>query len=232
MLLFLCLLGTLFFPGTLLPQPLVISLGSDCQVTAEIREAKLREAAFPFDWVVTEDFESVIQALEDDFKHWLDPAYLEYKNNQILNTYYGISFVHDFPIIGSPHMSDEADHTGFGLIDPNFLNYLSPAAEKFKRRFDRLSAALNSNHPIIFIRANASPSSARHFVSMMKQKYPTLPFTLVVVSPSKLLNFDWNIEGVRNFYALDPSGSYSWWWGPKTWQMVFKELSLFLGVPR
>lgn len=221
------LLSSVFlFPIYLLSQPIVISLGSDCQGTVYKREYQLREAAYPFDLVVTEDFESVIHAISDECKNWLTPAYLEYRDNNILNTLYRISFVHDFPFVDNHYKTSESDYTSSGIIEPEYKSYLSAAAKKYRRRIGRFFEVLNSTNPVIFIRTNTTPTAARRFVEMMKQKYPNLPFILVVVCTSKLVNMNWNIERVKNFYAVDKDLSFPWWWGHKTWQMVFKEMGL------
>lgn len=224
------LMALLIFPDWLCAvkaKPIVISLGSDCHVAERLNHYQLRDAAYPFDWVILEDFDSVTDVIEDYFQHWLDPNFLEYRGKQIFNKYYCLSFVHDFPIVGCPTLiSSEGDHSSFGIIDPNFIKFIPQAAEKFERRISRFFSVLSSNNPVIFIRANATFHSAQRFVKLIKTKYPNLPFLLVVVCPPKLIDNTWNIENVKNFYALDSSERFGWWWGDKTWNYVLKEIKL------
>ena len=212
----------LLVPNLLVAKPILVSLGLDCQVAMKTREFKIRNGAFPFDWVISDDFESVIAAIEDNFKHWLDPKYLQYKDYQIFNSLYGISFVHDFPVLNE---SKKPKLSNFEIIDPNFLGSLTSITQKHDRRIERLFSLLNSSEELIFIRTEATPSQAKRFVNLIKQRYPKLVFKLVVICPPKLLNVDWNIDGVENFYGMD-AGMHPWWWGNQTWEHVFKQLKL------
>jgi len=211
----------------LLAEPTVVSLGSDCQVAINLRLNQLRKEAYPFDWTITENFDSVVDSIEDNFAHWLDPSHLEYKGKQIYNTYYDISFVHDFPIVGKPGVSPEGDQQGFGLIVSNFMQYLPAAQEKFQRRITRFQTLLHSSTPVVFVRAYASPKAAKRFITLMKSRYPQLPFLLVVMCRECLLKAPWNIENVRNFYASDEKGNeFNWWWSHSTWKKAFIKVGL------
>ncbi len=75
-----------------------ISLGYACPVAHDLELLGLRSGAFPFDWVIS-DFEGVMNAIENGFVDFLDPACLsQSKENQRIykNTKYNICFFHDF----------------------------------------------------------------------------------------------------------------------------------------
>ena len=71
-----------------------ISLGYFCSVALELERIGLRSASYPFDWTIS-DFEGVIDAIENNFIHFLDYEYL-YQNKEIHSHYrnkkYRISF--------------------------------------------------------------------------------------------------------------------------------------------
>jgi len=78
----------------------VISLGYFCNVALEIERIGLRKASYPFDWIITSDFNMVIQLIKSEFKSFMlyDNLYQEYAINpdyyfDIENT---IHFYHDF----------------------------------------------------------------------------------------------------------------------------------------
>jgi hypothetical protein len=217
----------LCFSNTIIEADLtIISLGSDCQVADNLKAFHLRKEAYPFDWIVTEDFESVIDAIQDDFAHWLDPNYLEYRGTNIYNKCYNLAFVHDFPIAGHSEHAD-GDYMAFGQIDSNYLTFLPSATDKFNRRVQRLYQLFITNSPIIFVRAHANRKSAERFVSVIKGKYPNLPFVLLVVTRAGLLNPPWNLPHVVNVYVSDEGGQlFPWWWSRATWYSILKQYNL------
>lgn len=214
----------------------IVSLGADCQAAVQLRKNNLREEAYPFDWAATIDFESVILAIADDFNHWLDPSLLVYKEISIYNTYYNMNFVHDFPYID--HIEEIFSKTEIsrdGLITPDYINYLPLVEEKYDRRIRRFKKLLESKGPVIFIRTNTSPAAARHFVELIKFKYPKLNFLLVALTGKynyfstdlDLYNYNWGIENVINIYCPGEGvGTFKMWWDDNVWKDVFKQLGL------
>src|SRR5271156_6690476 len=72
--------------------PLCISLGHSCGPAIHLRYFKLRTEAYPFDWI-TSHFDSLYQALKDDFKYFLSdlknkPGYCD----GVID-YYGFHFI-------------------------------------------------------------------------------------------------------------------------------------------
>lgn len=51
-------------------QTIYISLGGDCAVAYHMQKYHLRQASFPFDWIISPRIE---KCLRDDFRHLFDP---------------------------------------------------------------------------------------------------------------------------------------------------------------
>lgn len=201
-----------------------IGLGRDCQIVARLKDFKLRSAAYPFDWMISHNFSGVIQAIEDDFAHFLDPAFLVYRTAHIENTYYNFLYNHFFPVVGQQPIDEDY----FGkVIVPNYLDYLPVVQDTLNRRIQRLQALLMSNEKIIFIRTHALPQEAADFMNMIKTKYPQSNVTLVVVHERADLIGNWNIPNVINFYACQRSGFHNWWINDE-WMLIFFKIQHWL----
>lgn len=111
-----------------------ISLGYFCSVALELERIGLRSASYPFDWTIS-DFEGVIDAIENNFIHFLDYEYL-YQNKEIHSHYrnkkYRISFFHDFDQYRS------------------LYSQLPEVRKKYDRRINRFYSSITK--PTLFIR--------------------------------------------------------------------------------
>lgn len=198
-----------------------ISLGRDCQSANQLRNFKLRMAAYPFDWMVSRNFCGIILAIQDDLKHFLDPSLLTYKVSFIENTYYQFEYNHFFPLMGRP-ITEEVFEAG--TIVPNFMDFLPAVQQVQNKRINRLLTLLSSKEDtIVFVRTHASPDEASAFAKMIKKKYPHLNFYLVVVHENENLIGDWNIPNVVNFYACKRSGLADWW-NQAEWESIFYKI--------
>ena len=77
----------------------VISLGSYCSVAQALKDLTFRDASYPFDWVISESFEKVIELIKNDFDGFLKYNNLyqyTYNRDRYKNNKYLISFFHDF----------------------------------------------------------------------------------------------------------------------------------------
>lgn len=204
-----------FLYGT--SSPHFVGLGRDCQIADAFNTFQLRQAAFPLDWVVSHNFEGVIQAFEDDFKHFLDPIYLVYAKTHVINSYYGFGFNHFFPLEGVP----VTEHiTVPGTVVKNYLDYLPAVQVTQGRRIQRVKDLLSSDEFVIFVRTHIVPSQAENFVARIRKKYPNLRFLLVVVHENLDLIGDWKLDRVLNFFACRRR-NFADWWDNSEWATVF-----------
>ena len=113
----------------------IISLGHFCSPAMEFERLGCRKYSFPFDWLITPDFNIVIDLIENNFADFLNEEYL----NQIKqypsyyrNIKYNIDFYHDF----SPLKS--------------FDSQISEVSEKYQRRIERFYKQIDT--PTLFCR--------------------------------------------------------------------------------
>lgn len=112
----------------------VISLGYFCSVAMELERKGLRTASYPFDWVLSDNFEKVIKMIETNFEGFLD--YDNLYQEEILDHYYNsnvqIHCYHDFNSVDSLEKQ---------IVD---------VSEKYKRRIERFYKSISE--PTLFVR--------------------------------------------------------------------------------
>lgn len=143
-------------------EKIAISLGIRCDSAIQLRthlsrHYHLRDNAYPFDWVIS-PFDSLYKCLEEDFKNFLrSDSLIIYDQvfglTGVMDTYYGLQFIHDFPITIIPdlYISElEANPPYMGLVVPKLLDYLEAIKEKYARRIKRFREALLGTNEIFY----------------------------------------------------------------------------------
>lgn len=76
----------------------IIPLGYFCSVAMELERKGLRNASYPFDWIISDDFEIILNLLRNGFEGFLDEnsLYQEATPNVYYNYHTKIHFYHDF----------------------------------------------------------------------------------------------------------------------------------------
>jgi len=191
----------------------------------------LRCQAFPFDWIITPHFSTVYRVLQDNFSHFLMRNYLIAQADKVIDTYYGITFIHDFPTKLYPNGTPNTDFDITVMpaqVLPNFLNFLPQVKQKFDRRIERLQQILRSTQPVLFIRVHhIGKPEALAFTQFIKSRYPQLNFTLAAIHTDSNTQGDWHIPHVKSFYTNtfiphDPRR----WLLDHEWTRIFKQLHL------
>lgn len=187
-------------------KPLFISLGSWCVPAIIMRDFGLRHAAYPFDWN-TSSFEDFYNLLKNDFHDFMlkENLYWQAPSTIVLDRGSGISFHHDFAILGA----------GNHQIDPNYLTIEGKGGykdikAKYDRRIKRFRETLSSSNPIIFIRADAAGNKTQtiRLRDLIAMQYPNLNFLIIQLGCTNEYREPWNLDRILNFYidkrALDP----------------------------
>lgn len=172
-------IGTDANAGTETQEPLLVSLGSTCEVPFMLRIIEVRKTAFPFDWVNSIDGEKLIEILEDGFKYFFDDRF--YTINEygwLIHNYYSFKFPHD------------------GDFKSNYPGSIRTFYEKYSRRIERF-LSLNSYQGKVFFFRNSYFDPAPQFsayyeifdeysirlYNALKKRFPELSFTLVIMNP-------------------------------------------------
>lgn len=111
-----------------------ISLGYFCSVALELERFGLRDASYPFDWIIS-DIKSVFECIENNFDNIFDINLLSQSQNEhknYKNIKYGFYFFHDF-----------------NKYIP-LSSQLDVVKEKYNRRIKRFYNAIKE--PTLFIR--------------------------------------------------------------------------------
>lgn len=114
----------------------IISLGFFCSVASELERTGIRDSSYPFDWLISGDFHSVLSLIENHFDGFAERQNL-YQEFNISPAYYfnkvcNVHFYHDI----SPYQSLDRQYDAFRA--------------KYLRRIERFYEAIQS--PTIFVR--------------------------------------------------------------------------------
>lgn len=209
---------------TSVEQPVLISLGQDCEPAWYARALNIRKIAFPVDWVISYNFEKLCQALTEKFEHFLNKDYLQYRDSHIENSRYDFRFHHDFPTYAQSAVSH--DDGNAGKIQVNYLDFLDQVKAKYAVRIDRFFQVLQGSAPVIFFRTYINPQQAQFFVDLMSTYYPNLSYTLVVIHNNRANDYDWKIPHVTNFYIAQRTINGALWYNKNDWAGIFSRLGL------
>lgn len=188
-------------------KPLFVSLGSGCDTAITLRDCGLRNAALPFDWLVTGNHERFIQLLDDDFKYFIDERYFipvedaSDHPNSLKNTHYDVVFYHEGLVPYDWHDEDK------------YKEQIDRMRAKYKRRIERFQQLRYYPGTVYFIRNFTSPAIqaswhpilAVELRCALQRYFPALDFTLVIVTYADVQGTEIKgIEGVREFKMHRP----------------------------
>ncbi len=134
------------FEGNLTSQQpyLFVSLGCNCWPAWAMRAHGVRQAAFPFDWVLSMDNDKLIRCLNERFWYFNEEGYfVRYdKANKyyIENTHYGFKFMHDWP------------HAKHKITKKKHKQQLDFIKEKYSRRIARFENLKHFKGKVFFTR--------------------------------------------------------------------------------
>lgn len=198
---------------------LIVSLGSGCDTALTLRNCGLRNAAFPFDWLVLNSHEKLILLLCDNFEFFtdknmfspLDDPGLSDHPNCLKNNYYDILFYHEGSVL-----YDWSD------IE-KYEEQLTQLKNKYDKRIDRFRQLRSYPGQVYFIRnfVSGSPEQANRHTELalelrdaLRSFFPELDFILVIVTyiDVNAPPID-NLEGVLEFRMDRPA-----------WQSEYKKM--------
>lgn len=154
----------------------VIPLGMNCAMATQLKWRGLRQASFPFDWLLFQEddaLESIVTLLETRFENFLNKDYLVDEESRIrtrilvTNTFFHIQFPHDF----------------LQTIDENEL---ANVKAKYARRIDRLYDTIKQSDTVCL-----AISGKKGFLELTKinatyerirKLFPTTKIDLYIVS--------------------------------------------------
>ncbi len=198
-------------PNPTLPEPgsekrpvnRIISLGSRCNIASHLRRAKLTDALFPFDWIISDDTQGVVKAIENRFSDFFLPRNLS---------------VHPFH---KPFVEDMK----YGLVDSHSFSKNGTLAmeaplvhEKYARAAERFGEALDSGDHCYLLRQGSQYWGAKAIAGAVQTAYPNARFTIVSLTDAERddLTFDepglvsYKIPYCANFRQGDQKWNSDW----------------------
>lgn len=194
---------------------IIISLGINCEPALQLVNYKLRDHAFPLDWVITYHA-SLFKILANDFKNFFQKENLEVQYNAVPGTFQGPLSVVDSEY-ATFHMHD---FIGSKSIDEQY----DKIKEKYDRRVARFYRALNANKLIYFLRIQTTKEETISLINVINEKFPNLNYVFVAINNNinniYAIDENWNFPKVKNVYLHFPYGPER----DKEWGIIFKEL--------
>lgn len=129
-----------------------ISLGCFCGVAEELERLGLRDASYPFDWLIG-PYDSYIKLINSNFDDFLNQDYIyQWSSDQKRydNVKYDISFFHDF-----------------SKYD-DFYSQIENVQEKYSRRIERFYKSIKQ--PTLFIRYTNKQEEAGFFKNHIEEQ--------------------------------------------------------------
>ncbi|MEE3951771.1 DUF1796 family putative cysteine peptidase [Peribacillus frigoritolerans] len=185
----------------------IISLGSWCGPSLNLRRHNLRRFSFPLDWVVSNSLPDVSRILKNRFVGFMDlknmkqvdgiASYLDdgdvvfsdeggkqQKAHFIQDTYYNVISVHDFPMIPNQDWT-----------------HLYPAyKEKLNYRINKFIEIISNSNSILFVRWGAvsvrEADELQSVLSEMIQGKFNILFLDPIAGLENVNEIDWGIKGI------------------------------------
>lgn len=185
---------------------LFVSLGCNCWQAQALRSKAhgLRDAAFPFDWLLTFNNDLVIKCLDEKFKHFCDASQLRrYGKTHVENIYYNFQFTHDWAY------RDEKDSP------QRYKEQLEFIKNKYTRRINRFDSIRDFKGKVFFVRClqvdpkykgenGWNAQNAINLNNALRRYFPDLNFTLVIVSCTDLAVSEIGyIPGIKEYKVKD-----------------------------
>jgi hypothetical protein len=187
--------------NALLANTLYISLGAACSSSLVLRELNLRKEAYPFDWILS-PHESLCQALASDFEWFLTDLALRPDSTGVID-HYGLHFVHDWPTSADSRFDAlKGDFTGASRLIDNWEAYTPSVRKKYQRRISRFRNACTGNDLVCFVRTEyVNQKEALEIRDIIKNRYPELNFTLLVISTAESFHIPWGFDNILNLHG-------------------------------
>jgi hypothetical protein len=191
----------------------IMSLGSNCQAAYQLKRLKLRAAAGPMDWFISQAAHGVARLIENRYQGMMEVANLE-RMHPLQTCYcvkdkaYSIYSYHDFPLALPPERWLEAY--------PVFKESNSRRVERIVRLMEQPSKRL------LFVRVQSSKEDAKLIRDALAARVEG-SFVLLIVnqlvqdSPPEVTEELWELPQVRAFRI--PPGK-DWRGNDAAWEQV------------
>lgn len=169
---------------------IAISLGYNCRTSQLLVSNKWRETkaegynTCPFDLCIA-PYEGVVSCILDDFRDFLNPAYLrmqtvpsevlgtDHSEELLYNTKYGFVFLHESPGHANLYETEMWPGGKYHFVADNWAKF----RERYARRIENFKAYIHSGQLVQFC-IGAPSSDLRALETALRTTYPRLRFTV------------------------------------------------------
>ena len=193
---------------------MIVSLGSTCCITQQLKNHNLRQSAYPFDWVRIINLNNISKLLDSHFSDFLnleEMKFIEFSDRFLINNVSG-SYIYKNKYCGFYHEFSEI------LNEKNYNSFKS----KYERRIKRLFELLKSNNEIIFVREEIGKlkiSKINNLINKLRKINSNMNFQIVIITSDKKCQ-EIYLNNVK-FYFVEEKITH--WTRPEIdWYKIFK----------
>ncbi|MDQ0192414.1 DUF1796 family putative cysteine peptidase [Paenibacillus wynnii] len=192
----------------------IISLGSSCQTSYQLRRMKLRKESGPFDWFISASVPGIVKLFHNQFQYYMefDQLQLIGKAQQhfiVRDTRYIIDSYHDFPFTQHENLWNQ-EYAAF--------------KQKIERRAERFLNTLAQSPSIVLVRTQMTKEAALQLHQAIKPWIGTSDYCLLAVNNHEdsartdVVSDDWGLEHIKA--ARIPKGE-DWRGADAAWARLF-----------
>jgi len=206
-----------------------IPLGSTCSVAYQLQQLKLRQCAYPFDWLRNESMEDITKTIKNNFADFVtscckvtesdkfpistDDQFPE-KNiikdkSLIMKNKYNMKFYHDFD-----------DKTTIEQVN-----------EKYQRRINRFISAIKEQKNICFVRDELKPNKLTDtmitdFIRELKNINSLIEVKMIIILHNPK-NQPVKLQSSENITIVNDTADFEDWIRPNVdWKTIFKKIDI------
>lgn len=209
----------------------IVSLGSNCEITGNIRLYFQVEEAYPFDWWIV-PHHALLKILNDKFSGLFDEhnIVVAEDKNSVIDKKYNMLYHHDFN-------RDENDN----IIVDSLVSQLPNLKEKYRHLQQRFITGL-AGKKVLFIRNRSGndpkyleddcdsldPEQCKEFCESLMALLPDTQFDLLVTNISSFEAFQYKNIWVFSDSITDYQDSDNHMVSPKGWKELFERNAIEL----
>ncbi|WP_340004022.1 DUF1796 family putative cysteine peptidase [Paenibacillus sp. FSL K6-0276] len=192
----------------------IISIGSSCQTSYQLRRMKLRKEAGPFDWFISESVPGLVKLFNNKFQYYMD-----FDQVQLIGK------AHQHYIVRDTHYNIDSYHD-FSFIQPESLWNQEYAAfkQKIERRAQRFLDTLAQSPSIVLVRTQLTKEAALQLLQAVKPWIGTSDYVLLAVnnhedwSRTDVVSEEWGLEHLK---AVRIPRGEDWRGADGAWEQLF-----------
>lgn len=192
----------------------IISLGSSCQTSYQLRRMKLRKEGGPFDWFISDSVPGLVKLFNNKFQHYMEFNQLQmigkaHQHYIVRDTYYNIDSYHDFSFT-QPESQWHQEYPAF--------------KQKIERRVQRFLDTLAQSPSIVLVRTQMTKEAALQLLQAVNPWIGTSDFVLLAVnnhddwSRTDVAIEEWGLEHLK---AVRIPRGKDWRGADDTWEQLF-----------